>query len=102
MASWRRNAALALRLVAAHAESTAVDGGLAARLTRREIQRLKWAAAGKTDQEITLIMRVAAPTVRFHLTNASRKLHASGRSQAVHRAATLGYIGRGGPQAVTI
>ena len=63
------------------------------RLTRREIQCLKWAAAGKTDAEIGDIVQISLPTVRFHITNAARKLDVSGRSQAVHRAATLGYIG---------
>lgn len=63
--------------------------------TRREAQCLKWAAAGKTDAEIATIMGVSAPTVRFHMTNASRKLGVSGRSQTIRLAATLGYIGQG-------
>ena len=66
---------------------------LAVPLTRREIQCLKWAAAGKTDHEIATIIGISQPTVRFHITNSSRKLGVSGRSQAVHRATTLGYIG---------
>lgn len=89
--------ALALRLVATHAEAGVADVPQPARLTRREIQCLKWAAAGKTDQEIGQIILVSAPTVRFHLKNASRKLDASGRSQTIHRAAALGYIGRRWP-----
>ncbi|ABI77606.1 transcriptional regulator, LuxR family [Hyphomonas neptunium ATCC 15444] len=64
--------------------------------TRREIQCLKWAAAGKTDSEIATIMGVSAPTIRFHMTNASRKLGVSGRSQTIRLATTLGYIGQGG------
>lgn len=64
--------------------------------TRREIQCLKWAAAGKTDAEIATIMGVSAPTIRFHLTNASRKLGVSGRSQTIRLATTLGYIGQSG------
>jgi DNA-binding CsgD family transcriptional regulator len=64
-----------------------------ARLTRREVQCLKWAAAGKTDQEIAQIIRISVPTVRFHLRNAAEKLGGAGRAQAVHRAAALGYIG---------
>ena len=66
-----------------------------ARLTRLEIQCLKWAAAGKTDGEVSEIVGISLPTVRFHITNAARKLGVPGRSQAVHRAATLGYIGAG-------
>jgi DNA-binding CsgD family transcriptional regulator len=63
-------------------------------LTRREIQTLKWAAAGKTDGEIAQIVGISAPTVRFHLTNASRKLGVAGRTQAIHHATKLGYVGR--------
>lgn len=62
-------------------------------LTRREIQCIKWAALGKTDSEIGKIMGVSIPTVRFHLTNAGRKMGVSGRAQAVRFATSLGYIG---------
>ena len=85
---------LALRLVATFAEAAGLHAPPAARLTRREIQCLKWAAAGKTDQEIGQIVSIACPTVRFHLSNAAQKLQVSGRSHAVRRAASLGYIGR--------
>jgi DNA-binding CsgD family transcriptional regulator len=64
-------------------------------LTRREIQCLKWAAAGKTDGVIAELMRISAPTVRFHLKNAATKLRVVGRSQAVREAAALGYVGLG-------
>lgn len=64
-------------------------------LTRREVQCLKWAALGKTDSEISKIVGVSVPTVRFHLTNAGRKLGVSGRAQAVRVATNMGYIGRG-------
>jgi DNA-binding CsgD family transcriptional regulator len=86
--------ARALRFVAAYDEATGADvARLAVRLTRREIQCLKWAAAGKTDLEIGQIVGISLPTVRFHITNASRKMGVTGRSQAVHHAGALGYIG---------
>jgi DNA-binding CsgD family transcriptional regulator len=86
--------ALAMKFVGAYEEATLSGPVLdATRLTRREIQCLKWAAAGKTDIEISQIVGIALPTVRFHLTNASRRLGVSGRSRAVHHAAVLGYIG---------
>lgn len=68
-----------------------------ARLTRREIQCLKWAAAGKTGSEIAEIVDISLPTVRFHLNNAAKKLQVVGLAQAVHRATTLGYIGGRAP-----
>lgn len=63
------------------------------RFTRREIQCLKLAAAGKTDEEIATILDRAIPTVRFHLKRAGEKLGESGRVRIVHHAAALGYIG---------
>lgn len=84
--------ALAMRFTGAYLELSGRMGA-PVRLTRREIQCLKWAAAGKTDGEVSEIVGISLPTVRFHITNAARKLGVPGRSQAVHRAATLGYIG---------
>jgi len=90
--------ALALHFVAAgHDHTTRQAAAAPVQLTRREIQCLKWGAAGKTDAEIALIMSISVPTVRFHITNAARKLQVAGRSQAIYRAATLGYVGGGPP-----
>ena len=47
-------------------------------------------------------MAISLPTVRFHVTNAARKLHAAGRSQAIQRAATLGYIGAAAASGVVL
>lgn len=62
------------------------------RLTRREIQCLKLAAAGKTDEEIGTILDLSIPTVRFHLKKAGDKLGESGRLRIVHHAAALGFV----------
>ena len=61
-------------------------------LSKREVECLKWAAAGKTDVEISLILDLSRATVRFHLRNASRKLNAVNKSQVLFKAAQLGYI----------
>ncbi|HET6971026.1 MAG TPA: helix-turn-helix transcriptional regulator, partial [Phenylobacterium sp.] len=92
---------LALKFVATYAESAAGSDQSPARLTRREIQCLKWAAAGKTDAEIAEIVAISLPTVRFHVANAARKLSAASRTQAVQRAAALGYIGAIRPTAAS-
>ena len=92
---------LALKFVATYEGAMATPDEIPARLTRREIQCLKWAAAGKTDAEIGQLVAISLPTVRFHVTNAARKLRVAGRSQAIQRAATLGYIGGGGPGAAS-
>lgn len=63
------------------------------RLSKREVECLRWAAIGKTDFEISMIMERSRATVRFHIHNASMKLDAVNRSQTVFKAAQLGYIG---------
>ena len=62
------------------------------RLSKREVECLRWAAIGKTDIEISMIMNRSRATVRFHIHNASTKLNAVNRSQTVFKAAQLGYI----------
>jgi LuxR family transcriptional regulator, quorum-sensing system regulator CciR len=65
------------------------------RLSKREVECLRWAAIGKTDLEISMIMSRSRATVRFHIHNASVKLNAVNRSQTVFKAAQLGYISLG-------
>lgn len=52
------------------------------------------AAMGKMDADISEIMHISLPTLRFHVTNATRKLNVIGRPHAIYKAATLGYVGR--------
>jgi DNA-binding CsgD family transcriptional regulator len=62
------------------------------KLSKREVECLRWAAMGKTDVEISMIIDRSRATVRFHIHNASTKLDAVNRSQAVFKATQLGYI----------
>ncbi len=62
-------------------------------LTKREIECLRWAAVGKTDREISMILSRSHATIRFHIQNAGTKLNAVNRSQTVFKAAQLGFIG---------
>lgn len=89
--------ALATRLVATHNEARGRPRNPEALsiLTRREVQCLRWASAGKTDGEIGTILHVSVSTVRFHMRNAARKLGATGRGQSIQLAAGLGYVGAG-------
>lgn len=61
-------------------------------LSKREVECLRWAATGKTDFEISMIIARSRATVRFHMHNASNKLNAVNRSQTLFKAAQLGYI----------
>lgn len=62
------------------------------KLSRREVECLRWAALGKTDQEISIIIGRSRATVRFHIRNATEKLDAVNKSQAVFKATQLGYL----------
>lgn len=85
--------ALALKFIATYHDARELaPKGPAVHLTRREIQCLKWAAAGKTDSEIATIMDISVPTVRFHITNSASKMGVSGKARAIQRATILGYI----------
>ncbi|WP_296946766.1 LuxR family transcriptional regulator [uncultured Massilia sp.] len=77
-----------LARTAAHA----AQGGGRPPLTRRERECLQWAATGKTSWEISTILSISERTVIFHMANATRKLGATNRRQAVVRALGLGLI----------
>lgn len=62
-------------------------------LTKREVECLRWAAVGKTNDEIGLILGLQRSTVRFHIRAASRRLDAVNRDQTLFKAAQLGYLG---------
>jgi DNA-binding NarL/FixJ family response regulator len=60
------------------------------RLTEREIEVLKWAARGKTSEEIATIMEIKERTVNFHLDRARQRLGVATRIQAAVKAAVAG------------
>lgn len=61
-------------------------------LSRREVECLQWAAAGKTAWETGVILDITERTVVFHLCNATQKLSASNKQQAIARAIALGLV----------
>lgn len=58
----------------------------AVRLSEREIECLRWAAQGKTAQDIADILSRSLATICLHLNNATRKLDAQNRAQAIAHA----------------
>jgi len=56
------------------------------RLSNREIECLRWSAAGKSSEEIAIILGLSAHTVASYLKSAMRKLNSVNRMQAVARA----------------
>lgn len=62
------------------------------RLSRRELEVLKWTADGKTAQDIADILTVSKHAVDFHLKNVVNKLQVSNKTSAVARAALNGLL----------
>ncbi len=62
-------------------------------LTKREIECIRWAAFGKTDLEIGMILGCSHATVRYHIKRTCEKLSAVNRTQSVFKACQLGFVG---------
>jgi len=61
-------------------------------LSERELECMRWVAAGKTDWEIGMILSISGTTVKFHVDRARRKLGAVTRPQATAILATRGLL----------
>lgn len=61
-------------------------------LSAKEIEVLRWQAAGKTAAEIAEIMELALDTVKFHTRRATTKIGAPNKTAAAVRAAMLGLL----------
>ncbi len=64
----------------------------APRLSERQIATLKWAAEGKTDQEIGVILNVSGHTVDKYMRHIKQELNAVNRTSAIVLAMRLGLI----------
>lgn len=62
------------------------------RLTRREIEVLKWTGDGKSAQEIADILHVTKHVVNFHIKNVISKLQTTNKTAAVIKAVMLGLL----------
>jgi DNA-binding CsgD family transcriptional regulator len=61
-------------------------------LTRRELEILKWTAAGKTAGETAMILCISTHTVTYHMRTILHKLNASNKHKAVLNAMAQGLI----------
>jgi DNA-binding CsgD family transcriptional regulator len=88
-------AALARRYLASYAMAAKTQQWIPndCRLSKREVECLRFAAIGKTDKEISMILELSHATVRYHVQRAGEKLNAVNRSQSVFKAGQLGYLG---------
>lgn len=62
------------------------------RLTRRELEVLARALTGESNKEVAEALFCSKRTVDYHLNRIYRKLQASNRMQALHRARMLGIL----------
>lgn len=81
---------LHLAALAVHDRCRALTGVMALvdperALTARELECLRWVAAGKTDWEVAGILGISPETVRTHVDQARRKFGAQTRPQAIAR-----------------
>ncbi|MGD9803073.1 MAG: response regulator transcription factor [Hyphomicrobiaceae bacterium] len=61
-------------------------------VSARELDCLKWTAAGKTAWEASRILGISERTVRFHLNSAREKLNCANTTQAVAKAVAENWI----------
>jgi DNA-binding CsgD family transcriptional regulator len=91
-----RRARLQMMAVLAHERCRALVNPSSAEvrdiLSARELECLRWVAAGKTDWEIGVILNLSASTVRFHVDRARIKLDARTRPQAIAQVMLLGLL----------
>lgn len=93
-AEWRdikHNALLDLRILASYFHSHVLrlsghDASEEMIVSAKELDCLKWTAAGKTAWEASVILGISERTVRFHLNAAREKLRCATTTQAVAKA----------------
>ncbi|MEQ7921055.1 helix-turn-helix transcriptional regulator [Xanthomonas sp. WHRI 1810A] len=71
-------------------QNTHVIDGEVLGLTHREVEILKWCAAGKTAAEIGTILNLKCRTVNFHVGRAVHKMGVSNKTAAAVQAALSG------------
>jgi DNA-binding CsgD family transcriptional regulator len=76
----------AMQILHAFARDLDDGDGPAEQLSKREIECLRWSAAGKSSEEIAIILDLSSHTVASYLKSAMRKLDSVNRMQAVARA----------------
>jgi LuxR family maltose regulon positive regulatory protein len=82
----------ALGLLDALGEAVTAPQPLIEPLSERELEVLRWVAAGYSNQEIAQELVVAVSTVKKHINNIYGKLEVGSRTQAVARARELGLL----------
>jgi DNA-binding CsgD family transcriptional regulator len=62
------------------------------KLTKRELECMKWASEGKTSWEISQILNISERTVNFHIANYIEKTGSINRQQAIAKCLLQGHL----------
>jgi len=62
------------------------------KLTKREVEILRWTANGKSAEEIAQIQHLSVNTIHYHIKKSIAKLDAPNKTAAAVKAAVLGLL----------
>ena len=62
------------------------------KMSARELEVLKWSAAGKTAADVACILSLSQSTVNFHIRSVITKTNAANKAGAIAIAALRGWI----------
>lgn len=62
------------------------------KMSERELEVLKWSAAGKTANDVACILSLSQSTVNFHIRSVITKINAANKAGAIAIAAMRGWI----------
>jgi len=66
--------------------------GILRKLTKREVEILRWTAQGKSSEEIANLLHLSVNTINYHLKKSIAKLDAPNNTAAAVKAAVLGLL----------
>jgi len=64
--------------------------GILRKLTKREVEILRWTAQGKSSEEIASVLHLSINTINYHIKKSIAKLEAPNKTAAAVKAAVLG------------
>ena len=62
------------------------------KLTKREVEILRWTAQGKSSEEIANLLHLSVNTINYHIKKSIANLDAPNKTAAAVKAAVLGLL----------
>jgi len=66
--------------------------GILRKLTKREVEILRWTAQGKSSEEIASVLHLSINTINYHIKKSIAKLEAPNKTAAAVKDAVLGLL----------